>query len=109
MALTKARLLKHDFPVHGDFLFPLQPPPPYPDKPLPSQPRELDFGPISGPFQVQSWGVGSGLGSLRRGFWKGKRISLPKIPSRTKNIGEKLQGQDFHFGDRDRGSQISEN
>ena len=42
MALTKARLLEHDFPVHG-----YNPPTPLPDKPpRPSHRKKLDFGPF---------------------------------------------------------------
>ena len=81
----------------SDFLFPFKPPPPlHPDKPRPSHPRELDFGPFRvrfgsvwvhlGPFRLR-FGSVSGLFRVRFGVLDGVGAGSGRGASvREKNI-----------------------
>ena len=74
-----ASLCEAQLTENSDFLFPLQPPRPFPNKPPTFPPQRAWFRSVSGPFRSvsgESWGVGWGRGGVgERGFCKGKNIT----------------------------------
>ena len=77
MALTKTRLLKHDFPVHGKYLgppppkipadtLPAPPPPPLMGEPPPPRDFHFDLFRSFGPFRTSAVSEFQDLGTQER-------------------------------------------